>query len=356
MKIEIIDDLAHPAMREHDEFFLANPRSMVYGTSKYLTFLRDVTGGTPLVFIARNGERIIGTLPAFTLTTISGTCMNSLPWYGSNPGILTAAIGQEDAEIRNALIDTFLKAAQAEGMISATIVSNPLEPQEPYVEHFGPCSWGRRTGMISKLKPGEGDSENIKSIFARAHQKTRNQILKAIKGELRCDDGAKYLDDIYHLHKANMEAVNARPKTRETFRAIREHFEYGRDYIAQVTFNGAGVLCAGLVTLLANRTAEYFIPGMDPDYRHLNPMHRLITNGMVYAAAHGKDAWNWGGTRKETQAGVFHFKERWGPEQRDYSYFTKITNTRAWWEIKKRHPQDVIEEFNGFFVAPFHMN
>lgn len=341
-----IDDLQ---MREYDQFLLANPKSMVYGTRKYIRFLRDVTGGTPLFIFAREGERLIGTLPALIFSSITGTCMNALPWYGSNPGITTAAADVDDAEIRTTLLKAFCRLAESQDMISATAISNPTEPQEPYESVFGPCPWGKRVGMISTLTPGG----TIEHILKAVHQKTRNQINKALSGPLRVRSGERYMADILDLHHRNMKAIGAAPKTAHAFKMIAEHFNYGPDYTASVAINTTGAVTAGLVTLYANQTAEYFIPGLDPDYRDFCPMHLLITQAMLEAMIRGMNYWNWGGTVETTQGGVYHFKERWNPEKMPYGYYAKVTNLKAYGAVKNMKPETVKDEFNGFFVAPF---
>ncbi len=348
LDVEIVQGLDDDgAMATYKNFCLKNPQSLVYGSDKYLRFLEDVTGSDPFLFICRDGDRIVGTLPVFVKRAAIGPVMNSLPWYGSNPGIVTDA-AESPEPIYHALLERFSFFCEEEKALSSTIITRPFEIASPYERFFGARAFqDYRVGMVNEL-PDRGPKA-IDLIIGNAHSKTRNQIRKAMKGGFALACGAELIHDVIRLHQENMTAIGAVPKSDDVFEALLRNFKYGVDYDVIVAREGTRTV-AGCITLYYNRTAEYFVPGLDAGCRDRCPLHLVILEAMVSAVQKGMKWWNWGGTKPVSQHGVYHFKQRWGAREVLYYYFNKVYREDLLNELSNR---EILERFRYFYVMPF---
>lgn len=348
IRVEIVNGLEDcDVLDAYKTFYLNNPRSLVYGSLRYLRFIKDVTGSDPFIFICWDRDRIVGTLPVFVKCSAIGPVMNSLPWYGSNPGIIT--LPDESPEpVYEALLERFSVFCRDQGAVSSTVVTRPFEIASPYERHFGARAYqDYRVGMVNDLPVPGPKASGL--IMGNAHQKTRNQIRKGMKGGFDLDSGEDCLHDVACLHAKNMIAIGAVPKSREAFEALQRCFEYGVDYDVIVA-RDRGKVVAGLVTLYYNRTAEYFVPGLDAEYRDKCPLHLVIFEAMMNAARRGMKWWNWGGTRPVQQFGVYHFKRRWGAKEVIYYYFNRVYREDLLSTFSKAR---ILDEFKYFYVMPF---
>jgi len=71
--------------------------------------------------VAWDNDEIAGVLPITTIEARFGTVLNSLPFFGSNGGVL---VKTEAAEA--ALLDAFNRRASAASVTTATWISNPF--------------------------------------------------------------------------------------------------------------------------------------------------------------------------------------------------------------------------------------
>jgi len=334
-------------VKEYENFYLKNPQSLVYGSLNYLRFLEDVTGSDPLLFICRDKDRIVGTLPVFVKRDAMGPVMNTLPWYGSNPGIITDADGSPEP-VYHALLERFSVFCRDAGALSSTVITRPFEIASPYERHFGARAYqDYRVGMVNELPDPRPKAVDL--IINQAHSKTRNQIRKGMKGGFAVAGGIEFMEDVVRLHQQNMKAIGAAPKSDDVFEALRRHFEYGRDYDVIVAREGTRTV-AGAVTLYHNRTAEYFVPGLEDESRDRCPLHLVILEAMLSAVEKGMKWWNWGGTKPVSQHGVYHFKQRWGAREVLYYYFNKVYREDLLNELSNR---EILERFRYFYVMPF---
>src|SRR5215217_3463133 len=71
-----------------DQFLLTHPSSLFYSSSKYRQFLLDLLGCRDESLVAVDGGVIRGVLPLLSMRGEKGRVYNSLPYFGSNGGIV----------------------------------------------------------------------------------------------------------------------------------------------------------------------------------------------------------------------------------------------------------------------------
>lgn len=350
MKVNIVDS----NFQEYNEFLLENKNSLFVSTIKYAKLLEWITGGKYFSIIVQDHDKIVGCLPTFLKQNEKyGNVLNSLPYYGSNPGIITKPnISNNDRIfVKKLILDQFHELAKTNNCICSTLISRPFEEDTNlYNEYIGHTFLDSRIGMFTPLPIFSKTID--KDLFDLIHLKTRNLVRKAQKSGITCYhnnniDNLKFLSNV---HQNNMEAVGAPPKGIDFFLKVAEIFEYDKDYriyIAELN----GIKIAALLLFYFNKTVEYFTPAVQVEYRNLQPLNLLIFNSMKDISEKGFKCWNWGGTTLPGMEGVYHFKKRWGSMECKYYYYTTFYKNLD--IIQNLDRQTLLKEYPHFFVIPF---
>lgn len=339
-------------MERLEKFLLSNPVSLFYHSPVYLTLLAEYLENTRTeLWIHENSQRNIdGYFPlVFKLNKKTGNVCNSLPYYGSNGGIITANVltQQQKENVWKTLLDSAVDSAKKMNCVTTTFITNPLDPDFNawLSKHFKHQLTDQRIGQLTPLSNEGNIEENLMKVFE--DPRPRN-IRKAIKEEVRItwSNSAEDFDFLFATHKTNIDAIGGISKEPLFFTKVQQCVpeNYRKVYIAEK--NGAKI--GALLLFYFNNTVEYFTPAVVEEYRNLQASSLLIFRAMCDAAAEGYKWWNWGGTWL-SQGGVFDFKKKWGTENRNYYYYTQINDET----ILKMEKTDLLKEYPFFFVVPF---
>jgi len=347
-----IDLLTENKEEEYTQLILRDERALFNSSLIFRDLLRQVTGAQDYYLIALEKGRLVGTLPSFLkLNSRYGNVLNSLPWYGSNPGITVDPAYPNPKQVKSSLIFAFHDFAVEKKAVTSTIITRPFErDQELYREQTRYDFSDSRIGMVTPLpQSSETIDSDLMHIF---HSKTRNLVRKAQKSGMKFwhDNSSSTLSFLADLHRRNMEAVGGPPKGADFFATLSRLLTYDRDYriyVAEVE----GIKIAALLVTYFCRTVSYFTPAIEARYRSLQPLSLLIFNAMKDAARRGFRYWNWGGTLLPSQKGVYHFKKRWGSEECVYYYYTRSHADIS--HLLSSPKETLLEEYPYFYVLPF---
>ncbi len=349
MKIEL---LTASREGEYTQLLLRDERSLFYSSLKFRELLRQITGTTDNYLIALDSDKIVGILPTFLKVNDKyGNILNSLPWYGSNPGIVVDSSYPDRQQIKISLLNAFQDLAQEEKVVTSTIITRPFEiDQEIYQKYTRYNFLDSRTGMMTRLPEfNDNIDANLMSII---HSKTRNLIRKAQKSGVKLyhDDSKETLHLLADIHRQNMEDISAPPKGPDFFETLSNECIYDKDYRIYVA-ELDGIKIAALLLMYFSQTVEYFTPAIVVEYRNYQPLNLLIFSAMKDAAQRGFRYWNWGGTTLPSQEGVYHFKKRWGSEECTYYYYVhSYGNVDRLLSLSK---ETILKEYPYFYVIPF---
>ena len=339
MKVQILDSSLEDKYTSYIKRF---PETLLYASVPYRNLVKTFTETEDRYLIAIQNENIEGVLPLFIKQNDSfGTVINSLPFYGSNGGIISG-----NPEARQALIREYKNIIEKEKALSATIITSPFEKDnEFYEQNLTIDCKDSRTGQITYF-PGTVDE--LMSIY---HYKTRNAIRKGIKSGITCswENGLDHVEFLFDTHRENMEKIGGLYKPKKFFDLIPRYFNYGKDYRIYVAcFEGKPV--AALLNFYFNKTVEYHTPVTIEAYRQQQPMSVLIYEAMTDAVKEGYSNWNWGGTW-QTQDNVYDFKKRWGTKDEIYYYYVTLAGNT----VKKIPKSKILQEYPFYFVLPFNL-
>jgi len=349
MRTEI---LTEDREKEYSQLLLRDERALFNSSLKFRELLRQVTDATDYYLIALEGDRIVGALPAFLkLNDSYGNVLNSLPWYGSNPGITVDPSYLDQQQVKVSLLNAFAELAQEKKVVTSTIITRPFEAHlDLYRVHTKYDFLDSRIGMITPLPEF---SDTIDSdLMAIIHNSKARNVRKARKSGVAFyhENSTEALHFLADVHRQNMEAVGAPPKDIELFDRLAKICAYDEDhriYIAELD----GVKIAALLLLYFSKTVEYLVPAIVENYRSYQPLSLLIFNAMKDAAEKGFRYWNWGGTTLPSQAGVYHFKKRWGSQECEYYYYTRAYGDVS--HLLSSNKETLLKEYPYFYVIPF---
>lgn len=331
-----VDRLAAGAEGEWDEFLRGRPDGVLGHSIAYRDLLASALACEPEYLVAREGGEIRGVLPVMWSADAGGRICNSLPYYGSPGGPVSA-----DSRAARALIDAWDERASDPGTLAATMIENPFSAgdwPEPLHELTD-----ERISQFTILPPGGGEREVMAGISPEARNNVRRAGRRGVTVER--DNGA--LEEVRRIHEEVMEGHATPPKSRSFFEAIPSHLRPVEDFdiwVARV----AGEVAAALLVIRFNGVSEYFTSGTRAGFRSHDPHPALVFEALVNETRNGARIWNWGGTRLG-MAGVFHFKRKWGSRERRYRYFVHLNDQ----SLRELSSDELMARFPNFYVLPF---
>lgn len=325
--------------REEDAlraFVAAHPDGLIYYTPQYRRFLLAVLGSSCRCFyrVARRGDETSGIMPLLGSQSALGLVLNSLPFFGSNGGVLAA-----DGEAETALREDYERLARAPGTAAATWISHPfrsqIAPDHDYEDE--------RIAQWTEL-PESGDRN---AVLALIDSSARRNFAKAERLGVTVRETDEALTFLEEVHRANMAVIGGLAKPRSFFEELPRTMTFGRDWTLYVA-SLAGRPIAALLLFMAGHTVEYVMPATIETEREAQPTAALIATAMTDMARRGYRIWNWGGTWL-TQDNVYRFKRKWGASEARYRYYIAL-NDRS---LLRRTPAELRAACPNFFVVPF---
>jgi len=322
----------------YEDFVSHHDGSLIYYSLKFRNFLCEILNAKYEYYIALKENKITGVLPLIYKTGSLGKVINSLPFYGSNGGILA-----NDIETKQLLLDFYKTLINKEDVAAATLIENPFDKNYNY-SSLETSESDYRIGQLTKIA---GQFKTLEDLMCLFHFKTRNVIRKAIKSDIRVSIDNTQINFLKKIHNENMLALNGLPKSDLFFENIEKYFDAGIDYNIYIGFYN-DVRIAALLVFYYNKTVEYYTPVIDKNFRNLQSLSLIIATAMFDAANKGFEWWNWGGTWT-SQKGVYDFKSKWGTIDENYNYHITVNNKNIYNATK----QQLLNEYNGFYVLPF---
>jgi len=296
----------------YEEFILNHENSMMYHTLKYKKLLEEYLKCKSFYFIAKSNHGIEGILPIFMKSGSMGKVYNSLPFYGSNGGILC-----NSKEAFNLLLNHYNLFINKDDILSATLITNPLETDVDYSSIL----FNETDERISQWTNLDYDNNHDINIMHSYHTKARNMVRKSLKYnfELIVNDD---IECLHMIHHENMKAIDGIAKEIIFFEYIKSIYKINEDY-AVWNIKYENKIIASMLVFLSKDTVEYYTPAIKAEYRNTQALTYIIYKAMIFYSQKGFKKWDWGGTWK-SQDGVYRFKSRLGGIDKSYKYFTYI--------------------------------
>jgi hypothetical protein len=317
------------------EFVAGHPEGLIYYTPVFRDYLVKMLGARSLGRLVLENGRVVGVMPLLALDGPYGTVINSLPFFGSNGGLLAGT-----AEAEQTLRKEYQKLALGDDIALSVWISHPfIEVQSPAHEYQDEriAQWTELTGEWVRGVPGCIDPS------------ARRNVGKAESSGILVREAPDAMDFLEEVHRENMATIGGSAKPQDFFLSLPETMTYGRDWRLYVAERN-GEKLAALLTFEAGRTVEYVMPAVRESARGLQPTAAILAKAMGDARNRGFTRWNWGGTWL-TQEGVYRFKKKWGASERRYSYFIKL-NDKSLLELTAKQ---LVDAYPWFYTLPYHL-
>lgn len=309
-------------------FVSSHPEGLIYYSPAFRRYLLAVAGGECRSRIALDDGHVAGVLPLLIKDGPFGSVLNSLPFFGSNGGVLAAT-----AEAEAALVAEYDRVAATATV--ATWIAHPFmdtaTPRHDLTDE--------RIAQWTTLTPGGVLPDAVESS-------ARRNVQKAQAAGVTARESAEALPFLEATHRANMAAIGGRAKPPAFFSQLAT-MTYGQDWRLHVAEQDGAALAA-LLTFEASKTVEYVMPAVVESARALQPTAVILAAAMADAAARGFTRWNWGGTWL-TQEGVYRFKKKWGANERRYRYYVALADD----SLRRRSAAELSAAYPWYFTLPY---
>jgi hypothetical protein len=320
--------------------FIANcENTLIYCDLNYLDAISEYTKAELYFVVDIVDHKILSILPFCIYFGSYGPVINSLPFYGSNGGI----ISRNKIDNFNLILDKVLEFAKENRCVSVTIIESPLNPMSDY--DF--VKFNYRDSRISLLNYFKDNITSSELIKAFEDPRPRN-IRRAKKAGVKVKEShsVESVEFLAKTHYENIVGIGGVPKNYDFFQLITRKLPTNQWVILEASVDGTRI--ASLLLLYSKDVIEYFTPVSLPEYRNIQAQALLVFTGMCFAIAKGINIWNWGGTWN-TQKGVYDFKKKWGPMESKYNYYCAILDE----SILYKEKNSLLEQYPYFYVLPF---
>lgn len=331
MQISLLDTTL---TSQYNEFLNSCDNVMIYYSLSFKELLEDTLKCKPYYLVVLDKNRICGILPLMSRNGKYGEVLNSLPFFGSNGGILA-----DNDEARICLLEAYNE--HCKNFASTTYITNPFleDSAIAMLKEALPHDFiDSRIGQITRLVP----EELLLKSFAPS---ARRNIAKAHRNGISVKLSQDF-EFLYRTHFENITSISGIPKPKEFFERLAKicnEKEY-KLYIAE--FQEKPI--AALLCFYYGDVVEYYTPALLGEYRTLQALPLILSRAMNEAYDNGYQWWNFGGTWA-LQDGVYRFKSKFGAHDRTYYYYTLLNNK----DILNSTKEELLAEYPYFYVLPF---
>jgi hypothetical protein len=330
----------------YEAFLLQNEQAMLYPSLRFGRLIQRLIEGENHYLLAFKDGAIQGALPAYLMKSRLGNSLVSLPFFGSNGGVVEH---NGNRKVWVGLLNAFRALALEKQCVSFTIIASPFldRPRwyQSVLEMDGPSD--HRIGQVSLLPSLREDQAG--ALLEGFHPFTRRMIRKAEKNGLQVEqqNNAESLQFLQTVHRENMARKGGLAKPAGFFTSLPLIFRPQEDYNIWVARKD-GTMVAALLLFYYHNTVEYYLPALSHPYRSFQAQSLIVYRAMADAASRGYQYWNWGGTWP-SQKGVYDFKKRWNTRDYPYHYYNQVLDS----SILDCSQQQVRSAFPHGYVVPY---
>jgi hypothetical protein len=349
--VHLFDPGDESADRELHQFFDTCATSFAQQTPHWRSVIECMGVDEPLFLGARNGGgRLVGVLPVYRFEGPFGAILNSAPQAGPLGGIACRPeSGHGRAGIYSALLEAFSELAVERDCALASVISNPLWPDQDIYEHCLRPDYTLRNSCCvtdlhaedSPVAPGWEGPTNL-----------QRNLRKALSGSLVIDEeqSPENLQQWYVLHRARHLQIGATPLPQKLFEATLVHMvpaDKARFFFVRLA--GSGEMVAGGLYLYHEAVMDSLMPSFSSTHARLAPNYLLALHSMRWARDRGIRYYNWQASPPD--GGVHRFKRQWSGVDRHYAYFTRITGDAS--AFLASNPAEVSRHYPWHYALPF---
>ena len=214
-----------------NSFLLREDCSLLYLSIDYILLLENYLQNieVELWILNDTNENVIAYFPlVFRLNEQFGTVCNSLPFYGSNGGIIVSSkiSKNEKDEARKKLLDAALQSIKEKKCVASTFITNPLDADfNSWIStNLNYQLTDERIGQLTPLPQNIGQNELALTLMNLFEEPRPRNIRKAIKESINVYESYEQeaFNFLYDTHYHNITSINGIPKEKRFFECVNE--------------------------------------------------------------------------------------------------------------------------------------
>ena len=293
-------------------------REALSGTFKQLT---------PIYFLIKENDVIVGGLPAFIFQPIRGIKMlHSMPWdlFG---GIQLHRESSVNFGRMLEDIDAQLTPFVAEENLCETVFTLSPRQTQLHGEKLSAAGYEKHEDRFTHMLKVHSDYNRIWRAYDK---RVRGAIRKASRTGVTVyeTNSINDLESFYEIHLATQKRLRDTPKPLPLLKSLL------RSNISQLAIaKYSGLIIAGLLYLNFNRTVTLWVGASVPKFWEYRPNNALVDH-IIKWACEGDYWWVDFGASPSDNSGVTAFKEAFQAQRSNFASYIKIHAPikRAMWE------------------------
>jgi len=337
----IIEELSERYENEWDTFVLNHPNGTIYHQIGWRKLIQQTYNHTPVYFIGKENEMIVGIIPLFIIKSFFNKKLVSIPYcpYG---GVLAI-----NDKIQNRLID---KAVS----LTKELNLKYLELRERRDLNYGLEKADKYVSFMLKLSQ---DSNDLLESFSSS---TRRHIRKAEKIDFEIRRN-KDIDTFYSLYSKHMRNIGTPTLGYKFFNNLADILNSYYS-IATIYYNNQPV--SSILLLYFKDIVIYDRGASSVEHKNLNLNYVLFWNIICDLSKQNYTYFDFG--RSIPESGTYQFKNGWRPEviKMQYQYYLNTINTipnisqsspkrKMFAKIWKHLPLSLTNRIGGYFRKVF---
>lgn len=265
----------------------------------------------------------------------------------SNPYIVYGGFTNKDEHIWMRIFNKLFEVARNKNCITVTLCTPPYQESEIeiYKQLFIPDYCFENFYQFNLLE--NHPFENIKT---KRRATFKNEIKRGILNgiSLTIEKNIKQWELWYAIYKQRYAEIGAIPFPKDIFISIYKTFVREGKAVLFCAYK-KDILLGGVLILLGNNTADYFVSAFRSDSDNLFPNTIVLDSIFNWLIKRNYHLFNW--ESSPGRNGVYKYKSRWGAQEGTHVYMTKIIGDTS--RLLNERLDIVKKEYNGLFVLPY---
>lgn len=329
-------------------FFDACPTSVAQQTPGWRDVIAAIGVDEPLFLACRDGDALVGVLPAYRYEGPFGAILDSAVQAGPLGGVAVLPDADTGA-VHGALLGAFVELARDRDCALASVLTNPFWPDRDLcARHLAPDYVLENRCQVLDLGAALDDDGELKG----GSSNLKRNLRKARSGPLRIDEeqSAENLEEWYGIHAERHREIGATPLPEALFQgALRYMVPRDRARFFFVRHADSGEMLAGGFYVHHGQVIDALMPSLRSESAGLGPNYLLAFHSMRWAKQRGLRFYNWQGS--PPGSGVERFKRQWGSCDVSYAYLTRVTGDAS--RFHASTPQAVADAYRWHYALPY---
>lgn len=317
MNVYTIDKFSLENPKEWDSLILRCPDSVVFHSIAWMDSLNSSFKQlTPIYFLIKQDETIIGGIPSFVFEPIPGIKLwNSMPWNLVGGPLIVNTTEMDFTSLISTLHEYIVHESRTNGWCELSWTLN-YDSNSKYTNYFREIGYQQTNWFTHILNT----DTSIDSIWNAYNKRVRGAVRKAEKSgvEVRDTDNPEDLKTFYEMYIKTIKRLGGTPKPLTLMQSLIKN---GIANLAIATYSDT--IIAGLLYLYFNKTVTLWCEASIPEYLNYRPNNAIFHHIIKWACKEGYENVDFGASPPENEGLIAH-KEQYRAIKTAFYSYTKV--------------------------------